>query len=204
MYQRVKGMPEEGLVAEAQGGGVDAYNELVLKYQQLVYSVAYRILGNADRAADAAQDAFLRGYRALPRFRGGSFKAWILRITTNCCYDQLRRQQRRPSTPIDDLVEDEEHSTLLEDPQQAPEDRVEQRELNELIQEALETLPPDQRAVVIMCDVEGLSYEETAEAASIALGTVKSRLSRGRARLRQVLMEHSELLPSSIRLTFDD
>ena len=93
-------MDEETLVALAQQGDIDAFNQLVSEYQQLAYNVAFRILGNEDKACDATQDAFLRGYRALYQFRGGSFKSWMLRIVTNSCYDQLRAQQRRPTTPI--------------------------------------------------------------------------------------------------------
>lgn len=192
-------MDEEALVAQARKGDINAYNRLVLEYQQLVYNVAYRILGNGERAQDATQDAFLRGFRALPQFRGGSFKAWILRIATNCCYDQLRLRQRRPTTPLDDLVEDEEHSRVLEDPQEAPEAFIERQDLGALIQKGLATLPDEQRVTVILSDVQGLSYEEIAEAMMVSLGTVKSRLSRGRAKLRDYLMAHKELLPDGFR-----
>lgn len=193
-------MNEEKLVLAAQKGDVNAFNQLVLAYQGLAYNVAYRILGNADKAADATQDAFLRGYRALHQFRGGSFKTWLLRIVTNCCYDQLRVLQRRPTSPIDDLVEDDEHSTILEDSDESPQERVERLELDGFIQEALEALPEDQRVVLVMSDIEGMSYEEIAEVTSVALGTVKSRLSRARGKLRDYLQERRELLPHRYRL----
>jgi RNA polymerase sigma-70 factor, ECF subfamily len=194
-------MNEEAIVERAQQGDVHAYNELVLAYQQLAYNVAYRITGNEDQAMDATQDGFLKGYRALSQFRGGSFKAWILRIITNCCYDQLRSRQRRPQTPIDDLLENEEHSLLLEDMADQPETVVERQEFDVTIQRALNLLPEDQRVTVIMSDIEGLSYEEIAAATDVALGTVKSRLSRGRNKLRAFLSEHEELLPSYLRLS---
>jgi RNA polymerase sigma-70 factor, ECF subfamily len=194
-------MNEEAIVERAQQGDVHAYNELVLAYQQLAYNVAYRITGNEDQAMDATQDGFLKGYRALSQFRGGSFKAWILRIITNCCYDQLRSRQRRPQTPIDDLLENDEHSLLLEDMAEQPETVVERQEFDVTIQRALNLLPEDQRVTVIMSDIEGLSYEEIAAATDVALGTVKSRLSRGRNRLRAFLSEHEELLPSYLRLS---
>ncbi len=194
-------MNEEALVERAQRGDVQAYNELVLAYQQLAYNVAYRITSNEDQAMDATQDGFLKGYRALSQFRGGSFKAWILRIITNCCYDQLRRRQRRPQTPIDDLLENDEHSRLLEDTDDRPETAVERQEFDITIQRALNLLPEDQRVTVIMSDIEGMSYEEIAAATDVALGTVKSRLSRGRAKLRAFLSEHQELLPSYLRLS---
>lgn len=196
----VTAMSEEALVASARQGDVNAFNRLVLAYQELAYNVAYRILGNEDKAADATQDAFLRGYRALEQFRGGSFKVWILRIVTNCCYDQLRASQRRPTASLDDILEDDEHSRLFEDDAERPEEHVERLELDEAIQEGLGELPEDQRAVLVMSDIEGLSYEEIAKVAAVPLGTIKSRLSRARAKLRDYLLANKELLPEGFRL----
>ncbi len=193
-------MDEETLVALAQQGDIDAFNQLVSEYQQLAYNVAFRILGNEDKACDATQDAFLRGYRALYQFRGGSFKSWMLRIVTNSCYDQLRAQQRRPTTRISDLVEDEEHSDLLEDGAESPESYTERMELGALIQQGLSSLSDDQRVVLVMSDIEGMSYGEIAAALSLALGTVKSRLSRARNRMRDYLVARRELLPFDYRL----
>ena len=193
-------MNEENLVAAAQKGDVNAFNRLVLTYQDLAYNVAYRILGNPDKAADATQDSFLRGYKALRDFRGGSFKTWILRIVTNSCYDQLRAMRRRPTTPIDDMLEDDEHSSLLQDHGESPEDYVDRMELDRTVQAALNSLPEDQRVVVVMSDIQGFSYEEIAASTAINLGTVKSRLSRGRAKMREYLLAHREQLPSSVRL----
>lgn len=194
-------MNEEALIARAADGDVNAFNQLILEYQQMAFNVAYRILSDEDRAMDATQDAFLRGFRALHQFRGGSFKAWLLRIVTNCSYDQLRVKQRRPTTPIDDLVEDDEHSTIVEDPGERPEDHVERMELGSAIQTALSLLPEEQRTVLVLSDIEGLSYEEIAEVTLVSLGTVKSRLSRARAKLRDYLLAHREHLPSGIRLS---
>ncbi|MFH1084203.1 MAG: sigma-70 family RNA polymerase sigma factor [Chloroflexota bacterium] len=193
-------MSEEALIAAAQEGDVSAFNRLVLSYQAMAYNVAYRIVGEPDGAMDATQEAFLRGYRALPGYRGGSFKAWLLRIVTNCCYDQLRMRQRRPTTGLDDLVEDDEHSTLLTDDAESPEERLERLDLDATIQQALRSLPEEQRVTVIMSDIEGLSYEEIAAAMTVNLGTVKSRLSRGRSRLRDYLLAHKELFPLGLRL----
>ncbi len=191
---------EQTLVARAGDGDVDAFNQLVVEYQQLAYNVAYRILGNEDRAMDATQDAFLRGFRALNQYRGGSFKAWLLRIVTNCSYDVLRVRQRQPTIPIDDILEDDEHSMLVEDPSGGPEDRLEQIEFDAAMMKALQILPSDQRTVLVLSDVEGLSYEEIAEVTLVSLGTVKSRLSRARAKLREYLLVHREHLPSGFRL----
>jgi RNA polymerase sigma-70 factor, ECF subfamily len=192
-------MNEEALVAAARQGDLDAFNRLVLAYQELAYNVAYRILGNEERAMDATQDAFLRGFRALDQLRGTSFKVWMLRIVTNCCYDQLRAIQRRPTTPLDDILEDEEHSRLLEDSTEGPEEHAERMALDATLQAAINTLPAEQRVVLVMSDVEGFSYEEIAQATATSLGTIKSRLSRGRAKLRDLLMAHKELLPNGFR-----
>ena len=199
----MENMDEQALVAAAAEGDVDAFNDLVIEYQQLAFNVAYRILGDPERASDATQDAFLRGFRALYQFRGGSFKAWILRIVTNCSYDQLRARQRKPSTPIDDLVEDDEHSTLLEDDRESPEDWVGRSELAAVIQRGIAKLPPEQRTVIILSDIEGMSYEEIADVTVVSLGTVKSRLSRARAKMRDYLVDFRELLPNADRLFGD-
>lgn len=193
-------MTEETLVAQAKNGSVDAFNQLVQSYQQMAYNLAFRILGDADRASDATQEAFIRCFRSLDQFRGGIFRAWLLRIVTNCCYDQLRLQQRRPTTPIDDLVEDEEHSDLLRDNIESPEDSLERGELNAFLKASLGILPPEQRAIVVLSDIEGLSYVEIAAVTSLALGTVKSRLNRARGRLRDYLLAHKEQLPERFRL----
>jgi len=194
-------MNEEALIKEAVRGSVDAFNQLVLLHQQSAYTVAYRMLGDEERATDATQEAFIRCYRSLDQFRGGIFRAWLLRIVTNCCYDQLRLRQRRPTTPIDDLVEDEEHSDILRDDTESPEEHLERSQLNDFLQTSLDILPPEQRAIVVMSDIEGLSYEEIAEATSLALGTVKSRLNRARGKLRDYLLAHKEQLPAQYRLS---
>jgi RNA polymerase sigma-70 factor (ECF subfamily) len=193
-------MDELALIASACKGDARAFNQLVLLYQSMVYNLAYRILGEPDAAADATQDAFLSAFKAMPKFRGGSFKAWMLRIVTNACYDQLRIKQRRPTQSLDDLPVEQDHVHYLRDPAERPDERVERQELNQVIQAGIRTLPPEQRVVVVLSDVQGLSYQEIADVAGLSLGTVKSRLSRGRAKLRDHLQQHRELLPSRYRL----
>ena len=193
-------MDEQALVTAARRGDVQAFNKLILAYQTLVYNVAYRMLHDQDAAADAAQEAFISAYRALSAFRGGSFKAWLLRIVTNACYDQLRLGQRRPSTSLDELLVDPDHSLVLSDPAESPEEYAERQDLGRAIQDGLDSLPADQRATVILSDIQGLSYEEIARVTGVSLGTVKSRLSRGRARLRGHLQQERELLPARYRL----
>ncbi|MFO7917854.1 MAG: sigma-70 family RNA polymerase sigma factor [Anaerolineae bacterium] len=196
-------MDEKEIIETAQQGDVEAFNQLVRSYEQLAYNVAYRILGDYDRAMDATQNAFLRAYRALDQFRGGSFKAWLLRITTNCCYDILRDKQRHPSTPVDDLVENPEHSDILEDHDESAENGLIREELGMSIQQGLNTLPYEQRVAVIMADIQDMSYEEIAQVTSVPLGTVKSRINRGRKKLRDYFLEHKELLPEKFRLRYE-
>jgi len=192
-------MDESALIVAAQRGDREAFNRLVIEYQNLVYNVAYRVVGDPDAAADATQDAFISAYRAISRFRGGSFKAWILRIVTNACYDQLRSRKRRPTTSLDSDPELDRHE-WLGDRGESPEEHAERRDLGRVIQRGLESLPPPQRAVLVLADVQGMSYEEIAETLGVSLGTVKSRLSRGRGKLRDFLSEHAELLPARYRL----
>lgn len=192
-------MDESALIAAAQEGDREAFNQLVVHHQSLAYNVAYRVLGDADAAADATQDAFLSAYRAIPRFRGGSFRSWLMRIVTNACYDQLRVKKRRPTTSIDE-DEDPDREEWNVDPGERPEAFVLRQELGQAIQRGLETLPPDQRTVVVLSDIQGMSYEEIAETMSTSLGTVKSRLNRGRSKLRNYLIQNVELLPARYRL----
>ena len=192
-------MDELSLIAAAKRGDVTAFNRLVEMFQGVVYNVAFRVLHDQDAAADATQEAFLSAYHALPGFRGGSFKAWLLRIVTNGCYDQLRAAQRRPTTSLDDLEIDQDHSSWLLDDAESPEEYAIRQDLGRAIQAGLDELPADQRVTVILSDIQGLSYEEIAASTGVELGTVKSRLSRARARLREYLTSHKELLPGGIR-----
>jgi RNA polymerase sigma-70 factor (ECF subfamily) len=187
------GAAESRALEAAQRGDVMAFNELVLTYQTTVFNVALRTLGHPEDAADATQETFLSAYRAIEEFRGGSFKAWLLRIAVNTCYDVLRRRQRRPSTSLEVVLEETGDTPHLADRQVGPERAALGAETVAVIEKALQTLPDDQRTIVVLCDVQGLSYEEAADIEGIALGTVKSRLSRARARLRQFLVDHGEL-----------
>jgi len=194
-------MEEQALVTAACRGDAQAFNKLIAQYQSLVYNVAYRMLHDEAAAADASQEAFISAFRALRGFRGGSFKAWLLRIVTNACYDQLRVSQRRPTSSLDDMEVDPEHSATLMDEAETPEEYVLRQDLGRAIQSGLDELPADQRATLILSDIQGLSYEEIAQATEVSLGTVKSRLSRGRARMRDYLQREQELLPRRYRLS---
>jgi RNA polymerase sigma-70 factor (ECF subfamily) len=192
-------MDEEALIAAARRGDAQAFNKLILAYQSLAYNVAYRTLHDPDDAADATQKAFISAYRALPRFRGGSFKAWLLRIVTNACFDDIRRRKRRPASSLDDMAVEPDHSAALTDEHESPEERAMRQDLGRAIQAGLDELPDHQRVTLVLSDIQGLSYEEIAEVTGVSLGTVKSRLSRGRSRLRDYLQQNQELLPRRYR-----
>jgi RNA polymerase sigma-70 factor (ECF subfamily) len=196
-------MDQTALILDAQRGDLDAFNRLVLAYQDSVFNTALRILGDEDQAADAAQEAFLSAFRAIGAYRGGSFRAWLLRTVTNACYDELRRKQRRPTTPLEPETEDGDEMETprwLADPSMSPEQQAEADELEHAIQHCLNALPADFRTVVVLADVQGLDYNEVAVAASVPLGTIKSRLARARLRLRECLQGFWELLPAAFRL----
>ncbi len=195
---------EAQLITDSQRGDVRAFNLLVEQYQVRLYNLCYRMLGDPESAADVTQEAFISAYRNIKRYRGGSFAAWILRIATNACYDQLRVRQRRPSSSIDALLDDEEHAPYqFEDQGESPADRSMRNELADEIQRGLQALDADQRLAVIMSDIQGYSYDEISAATGWPLGTVKSRLSRGRSQLRDVLRQ-GELLPSRYRQSYEE
>ncbi|MFN8596005.1 MAG: sigma-70 family RNA polymerase sigma factor [Anaerolineae bacterium] len=196
-------MDENALIQSARKGDLDAFNTLVLAYQHQVYNLAYRIMGDEAAASDATQDAFISAYKNLKSFRGGSFKSWLLRIVTNACYDDLRRRKRRPATSLDELTNGEDGEAEFDVPSadDGPETIAQRHELAQLLQRGITTLPDDQRIVLVLSDVQGMSYEEIAEMTNSNLGTVKSRLSRARAKLREYLQQtHGELLPEIYRL----
>jgi RNA polymerase sigma-70 factor, ECF subfamily len=196
-------MDEVALLQAAQHGDLDAFNRLVLAYQDLVFNLTYRMLGEMEPAEDAAQVAFISAYRNLGGYRGGSFKAWLLRIATNACYDELRRRQRRPTTPLEPVNDEDEEiesPSWLADTSESPEESVERQELNQAIQYCLERLPAEFRSVVVLVDIQGLDYSEAAQAIHKPVGTVKSRLARARQRLRDCLQGARELLPNEFRL----
>jgi RNA polymerase sigma-70 factor, ECF subfamily len=196
-------MDEAALIMHAQRGDLDSFNRLVLAYQDMLFNTALRILGDDDLAADATQDAFISAFRSLASYRGGSFKAWLMRTVTNACYDELRRRKRRPTTPLEPSNDDDEEMESprwLADTSMAPEEKFEAAELEHAIQHCLDGLPEDFRTVVVLADIQGMDYTEVASAAKTPLGTVKSRLVRARLRLRECLQDFAELLPAAFRL----
>ncbi|HOW91205.1 MAG TPA: sigma-70 family RNA polymerase sigma factor [Anaerolineaceae bacterium] len=197
-------MDEQALITDALHGDIDAFNRLVLAYQDLAFNVAYRMLTDEDLAADAVQNAFISAYKNLRAYRGGSFKAWVLRMVTNGCYDELRRQKRRPTIPLDPVSREDgdelDSAEWLRSDDPQPEDAFDQAELEHALQHCLEALPADFRAVVVLVDVQGLDYEEVSHSVQTPLGTVKSRLARARLKMRDCLQQFQELLPPQFRL----
>lgn len=180
---------EEAIVRAARAGDLDAFNTLVLMHQDRVYNLAYRILSDRASAADATQEAFILAYRHIRRFSTGSFMAWLYRIATNVCYDALRYQKRRPAVSFAQLSggDDDEHEIDLPAHEDGPEAIVQRREVAALLQRHIAALPIDQRTVLVLSDVQGLSDKEIAAIMHTNIGTVKSRLSRARAKMRRGL-----------------
>jgi RNA polymerase sigma-70 factor (ECF subfamily) len=194
-------MNEESLIQQAQKGDVVAFNRLVVQYQELVFNVAYRIMGDPAAAEDVAQETFITAYQSLRTFRGGSFKSWLIRVATNRCYDELRRRKRRPQSSLDEMMDENESFAFLRSPQDGPEAHRQRVELALTIERCLRDLPDDQRIVTVLSDVEGYDYQEIANITHVSLGTVKSRISRARAKLRDCLQSlGGELLPPAYRL----
>lgn len=196
---------ERELVERARKGDLDAFNSLVIAYQNTAYNIAFRFLGNHPDTSDAIQEAFIKAFKGICKFKGGSFKLWLLRIVTNTCKDVLRARKRKPTTPLYPPNAkkgeiDQERVPFLSSNGENPENYVERQELARLIQQAIDRLPFDHKAVIVLSDLEGLDYNEIAEVLGIPLGTVKSRLSRARARVRDYLLAHQELLPLRYRL----
>lgn len=181
---------DERLIRCAQQGDLDAFNQLVARHERIVFSVSLRILRDVTAAEDATQDTFLKAWTSIHTFRGGMVRPWLLRIATNRSYDAIRAQNRRPADSLDaELYEVEPSWSSQVGAGEDPEGFAARVELSGYLEKALGQLPEDQRTVVVLSDIHGYGYEEIAEILEVAIGTVKSRISRGRARLRQALSE---------------
>lgn len=178
-------MNERELIARLQKRDEAAFEELIRQYEKKVYTLCFRMCGNSEDAEEAAQDAFLALWRGIDRFRQeSSLSTWIYRLATNACIDTLRRRKKQSGSVS---LDDEELFVDAVDTSPQPQETVEHREAQKLLQEGLSSLPEEYRKVLILREIEGLSYTEIAESASIELGTVKSRISRGRSLLRNFL-----------------
>ena len=185
---------EQALIRSAQRGDLEAFYGLVLRYQQPVYHLAYRIMGDEATASDMTQEAIISAYHHLGTFRAGSFQNWLLRIARNACYDELRRRQRRPTVSLDEPMVTAEGVLEFDLPTSAegPEQLAQRRELAALLQRGINQLPLEQRLTLVLRDVQGLRYDEIAKMTHSKRGTVKSRLSRARANLRGYVQMHRE------------
>lgn len=178
-------MNERELIARLQKRDEAAFEELIRQYEKKVYTLCFRMCGNSEDAEEAAQDAFLALWRGIDLFRQeSSLSTWIYRLATNACIDTLRRRKKQSGSVS---LDDEELFVDAVDTSPQPQETVEHREARKLLQEGLSALPEEYRKVLILREIEGLSYTEIAESASIELGTVKSRISRGRSLLRNFL-----------------
>ena len=197
--QPMDGAAEVRLQARARSGDLQAFNRLIEPHQQTIYAIAVRMLADNASAADVTQESLLAAWQHLDTFHGGSFRAWLTRILVNRCYDVLRARRRRPERSYEAILDEQPETEDFAGEAPDPAQLVVSAELGRHLSAGLAALPVDQRAVVILCDVQGYGYAEAADVEHTNVGTIKSRLSRGRARLRDWLAEQPELLPLHLR-----
>ena len=188
---------EEELIQQSKDGDLDSFNQLVEKYQKQVYNLAMRMLGNRQDAEDATQEIFILAWKAIGSFRGGTFRTWIFRVAARSCTDEIRRRRGRQVDSMDDMFPE---NNPLPSSAESPDEHLLQEDLSQLISQHLLCLAEAQRLVVTLADLEGFTYEEIAQITNSSIGTVKSRLNRGRANLRDLLLKNRELLPPEFRL----
>lgn len=183
-------------IQAARSGDESAFTHLIGYYQSAAHRVAQHILHTEEAAADAVQEAFVKVYNAMGRFQDGNFRSWLLRIVTNTCYDHLRREKRRAAVSLDELSEGSHADTIIQPTQLNGNTRVTDPERQAISQEtmdnllrAIDRLPQWHRNVVLLIDVHGYDYAETADLLGLPLGTIKSRLSRARSSLRQEILQ---------------
>lgn len=199
-------MPAEELklIERSRNGDTAAFGELVALFEKKVYNLAYRFTNNDDDALDLAQEAFLRAFTNLNDFRGtSSFGTWIHRITANLCLDEIRRRRRQPVYSLDVAVTTEEGGEVerqLVDESDTPLETVEKRELQAEIQAGINSLDDEFRLAVVLRDLQGHSYEEIAEIMGVSIGTVKSRISRGRRALKEKLTSRELIGPKFVKV----
>lgn len=182
---------EQKLIEKASGGDASAFNRLMANHEKRMYAVALRMFANREDAQDCLQEAMLRVYRSIGSFKGqSSFSTWLYRITMNTCLDELRRKKNKQNTSLDNLLE---QGWSPADESVAPEQHALQSEFRHELQLAIRELPEDMRSAVVLRDVQGFAYDEIAQVLNVNVGTVKSRISRAREKLRGKLRERPEL-----------
>jgi RNA polymerase sigma-70 factor (ECF subfamily) len=182
---------DNALVDEALRGRLDAFNELVARHQDHLFALVYRLVPDRDQAADAVQEAFFSAYRNLASFRGGNFRSWLGRIAVNAAMDMQRARRRRPSQPYPEFEDDSWQPPA--EPEVEPESKALAAERSKALGRALAALPFDQRNCIVLFDVEGYDYAEIAATMKVEVGTVKSRIHRGRLALRRARAPDREL-----------
>jgi RNA polymerase sigma-70 factor (ECF subfamily) len=190
---------DEELVARAQGGDIDSFNQLIVRWERPIYALAYRVIGKEEDARDVCQDAFLRAYRALPGFKGqAKFSSWLYRIALNLCRDWIRRQRR---APVVQLPEDAEAMELASEkgPVESIEDLVARRELSAIVEEAMSELSEEQRTAIILKEYHGMTFQEIADMQGCPLSTVKTRLYQGLSLLRRRLEQQGQMVPEMVK-----
>lgn len=195
---------DEELVTRSKNGDIDAFEELVNRYERKIYTIAYRLIGNREDANDLAQEAFLKAFQGINNFREeASFQTWLCRITTNVCRDEIRKRIRKPVDRLDEAIVLEEgevaRQVAIQEP--GPAELYEQKELSERIQKLINSLSPDFRVALVLRDIQGYSYEEISEYLDCSLGTVKSRISRARNYLKEKLLLEREQNQNEGRLS---
>ena len=189
---------EQRFIQLTRDGDYEAFNRLVAEYQDAVFAVVLRTVRNRAAAEDITQDTFISAFRKISTFRGGIFRAWLFRIAKNASLDYLRKMSRRQETSIDEDIA--YFSETVGDDSADPLADVLNAELARLIDECLGRLSDDHRLAMVMVDVEGYQYDEAAESIGVSIGTIKSRLNRARARMRDCVQRQPELLPAAMRL----
>jgi RNA polymerase sigma-70 factor, ECF subfamily len=190
---------DEELVARSQGGDVDSFNQLILRWERPIYALAYRVIGREEEARDVCQEAFLRAFRALPGFKGqAKFSSWLYRITLNLCRDWMRRQKR---TPVSQMPDDTDAMELASraGPVESIEDLVARRQLSAAVEEAMTLLPDEQRTAIILKEYHGMTFQEIADLQGCPLSTVKTRLYQGLSVLRRHLARNGQLEPELVK-----
>jgi RNA polymerase sigma-70 factor (ECF subfamily) len=189
--QRLHHARDRLLVERARAGDLGAFNQLVEEYQDYVFALVVRIVGDRDAAADAVQEAFFSAYRNLGRFRGDVFRGWLTRIAVNAATDVLRHRKRKPADPFPEWEDEDWQPRAAESAD--PEHEVTRRAQGRVLSAALQQLAAEQRTAIVLYDVEGFDYQEIADMTGVSLGTVKSRIHRGRLALRDLLADQMEL-----------